>query len=112
VKLFHSVGTVAEVPTGACKVAQFGQRFVAVFNLDGQFHAIDHECPHQGGPLGGGELHGRIVLCPWHGWAFDVTTGHCPTSPDLCVEQFPVRVVGDQVQVELDAESAPGPWDW
>ena len=47
----------------------------ALFNVDGTFYALDGVCPHQGGPLGSGEVHNCIVTCPWHGWQFDVRTG-------------------------------------
>lgn len=106
------VATTTEVPSGGCKVVQLHQRFVAVFNVEGAFHAIDHECPHEGGPLGAGEVDGRIVVCPWHGWAFDVTTGHCPTSPDICVERFPLRVVGSEIQIQIDLSAAKSMWTW
>lgn len=109
---YIAVTTTEEVPSGCCKVVQLQQRFVAVFNVDGAFHAIDHECPHEGGPLGAGEVDGRIVLCPWHGWAFDVATGRCPTSPDVSVERFPLRVVGNEIQIQIDLSAAKSMWSW
>lgn len=106
------VARVNEIPPGTCKVVQLEHRFVTVFNIDGEFHAIDHECPHEGGPLGCGEVDGRIVVCPWHGWAFDVVTGRCPTSPDLSVETFPVCVIDNQVHVEIDLTRTKSLWEW
>lgn len=76
-------------------------RVVALFNVDGEFHALDGVCPHAGGPLGEGTLKGTIVTCPWHGWQFDVTTGrHCLTAA-IQHTRFPVRVDGDEVYVQL-----------
>jgi nitrite reductase/ring-hydroxylating ferredoxin subunit len=109
---FHRVGSIVEIPPGTCKVVQFGRQFVAVFHVEDAFYAIDHECPHAGGPLGCGALDGAIVRCPWHDWAFDVMSGRCPTSPDLAVATFPVRIVADEVQVEIDDESPSSAWDW
>lgn len=73
---------------------------VALFNVGGTFYALDGVCPHQGGPLGKGELAGCIVTCPWHGWQFDVKTGSNQLRPALVQEPFPVRVEGDAVLVD------------
>jgi nitrite reductase (NADH) small subunit/3-phenylpropionate/trans-cinnamate dioxygenase ferredoxin subunit len=109
---FVRVASTDEIPPGECKVVQLKDRFVAIFNVDGNFHVIDHECPHEGGPLGAGEVDGRIVICPWHGWAFDVATGRCPTSPDICVEQFPVRIVGNDIEIQIDLTVRKSLWNW
>ena len=82
-----------------------GGRIVALFNVEGQFYALDGMCPHQGGPLGKGRLSGCIITCPWHGFQFDVTTGQHQTSKSLVHPSFPVRVSGDEVQVEVVPES-------
>ena len=49
--------------------------WIALFNVDGTFYAMDNSCPHAGGPLGEGKVNGGIVECPWHGWRFDIRTG-------------------------------------
>ncbi|HEY2775203.1 MAG TPA: Rieske (2Fe-2S) protein [Candidatus Binatia bacterium] len=51
-----------------------GRRF-RVVSIDGRLHAYDLRCPHLGGPLGEGTLHGCEAVCPWHGYRFDVRTG-------------------------------------
>ena len=100
----HRIAAVTDVPPGGSRELTAGGRVVALFNVDGEFHALDGVCPHAGGPLGEGDLDGAIVTCPWHGWQFDVTTGqHCLTA-NICHTRFPVRVDGDDVYVEL-----PGP---
>jgi nitrite reductase (NADH) small subunit len=76
-------------------------RIVALFNVDGQLHAIDGICPHQGGPLGKGALFGCIVTCPWHGFQFDVTTGEHQTSRTLSQPKFPVKVDDGGVWVDV-----------
>ena len=73
------------------------------FNVDGTYSAIDNTCTHVGGPLGEGDLVDDIVSCPWHGAAFNVTTGACTGGPAASdVKSFPVKVEGDDVLVELD----------
>ncbi len=69
------VANVADCPPGSCLELAVAGRIVAVFNVAGDFHALDGICPHQGGPLGKGQLEGHVVTCPWHGWQFDVRSG-------------------------------------
>ena len=78
-----------------------GGTAICVANVDGQFHAVEASCPHADGPLGEGELNGKMVSCPHHGWIFDVTTGHCQTNAAASVEVFDVVVKDDAVCVRL-----------
>src|SRR2546427_7356751 len=55
--------------------------FRSLFNVDGTYYAINNSCAHRGGPLGEGELDGRVVTCPWHAWRWDVTTGANINNP-------------------------------
>src|SRR3989442_5731359 len=78
---FVRVADLAEIRPGTSKlvVGPFDKP-MALFNVDGEIFAINAVCPHRGGPLADGTLTGSIVACPWHGWAFDVTTRH-PDHP-------------------------------
>ena len=67
-------------------------RWVALFNVDGRYHAIDAICLHRGGPLADGVLSHCIVTCPWHGWQFDVTTGVLVQDPRVGVTLHETRV--------------------
>ena len=62
-------------PPGGKKLVEVDGRAIAVFNVDGAFHAIDDVCTHDGGPLAEGELIGCEIECPRHGARFDVRTG-------------------------------------
>jgi nitrite reductase (NADH) small subunit len=95
------IAAVADCPPGTCLEAVAGGHIVALFNVDGTFYALDGVCPHQGGPLGRGELEGCIVTCPWHGWQFDVRTGQHQLSPSIVQPQMPVRVEADAVLVDI-----------
>ncbi len=96
-----SIATVAECPPGASLERVAGDSIVALFNVEGEFFALDGVCPHQGGPLGKGELTGCTVTCPWHGWQFDVRTGQHGLNPRLHQPRFVVRVDGDAILIEL-----------
>lgn len=99
---FVRVAATNEIPKGEGKVFELGGRQVAVFNCGGgKFYAIDNICRHQGGPLGEGELEGCVVVCPWHGWTYDVRTGVSPDDEDCNVATYQVRVESGEVLVSV-----------
>jgi nitrite reductase (NADH) small subunit len=76
---------------------------IALFNLGDRFAAIENACPHRGGPLCDGIVSGSVVVCPLHGWRFDLATGMAVRAPQpACVTTFPVRVENGIVFVDLD----------
>jgi nitrite reductase (NADH) small subunit len=95
------VASVGDVPAGQGLVVEVAGRSLALFNVDGTFYAIDNTCLHRGGPLGDGELEGRVVTCPWHAWRWDVATGVNVNNPAVKVACFPVSVERGEVFVEL-----------
>jgi nitrite reductase (NADH) small subunit len=98
---FHRLTSVADIPPGTGKELTVAGRIVALFNVDGEFHALDGVCPHAGGPLGQGTLNGTTVTCPWHGWQFNVTTGRHCLNANIQHECLTVKVDGDDVYVEI-----------
>ena len=112
------VGQVEELPPGARKIVQVGNLEVGVFNLDGQYYALPNVCTHQRGPLCQGSItgtlvareetgfrltwvqDGQVLVCPWHGLEFDVTTGRCLAYPRVKLRGYAVRVDDGQVVVE------------
>ena len=95
------VSHVSEIPPGTSREVVVRGRVVAIFNVDGEFHALDGVCPHAGGPLGEGALNGNIVTCPWHGWQFDVTSGQHCLNPNLVHASFPTSIEGEYIILEL-----------
>ena len=95
------VAASEDVPVGQGRVVEAGGKDLALFNIDGAFYAIDNACVHRGGPLGEGDLEGTIVLCPWHAWRWDVTTGANANNPAVKMACFPVTVEDGVVFVEL-----------
>ena len=90
-----------EIPVGGGKVVRAGRLDVALFNVEGTFHALTNQCPHVGGPLGEGRLEGTVIECPWHCWGFDVTTGRCTTFEGAEAARYEVRLEGAEVQVRV-----------
>ncbi len=70
-------------------------------NVEGRLSALGNVCPHRQGPLGQGWVEGGAVLCPWHAWAFDVTTGMVAEPENGQVDVYAVKVEGEDVLVEL-----------
>lgn len=99
---FVKAVNASDIPAGQGKACEVGGKTVAVFNVNGQFCAIDNTCVHRGGPLGEGDLEGNVVTCPWHGWQYDVTTGVSPVNPAAKVKKFNCKVEGGDVLVEVD----------
>ncbi len=95
------VAQVSDLPPGEGKVVEVEGQPIALFNVDGTFHAIHNTCLHRGGPLGEGDLEGAVVTCPWHGWQYDVTNGTKVRNPDVKVASFEVQIEGSDVLVEL-----------
>ena len=96
---FVRVTGTTDVKLGHGIVAEVNGKTLAVFNVDGTFHAIDNTCIHRGGPLGEGDVEGSIVTCPWHGWQYDDTTGACVANPTTKVDRYEVQVQGTGVKV-------------
>ena len=91
---------VGEVPVGTIQEVTVDGKAVAVANVGGEFHAINNTCLHHGGPLGDGQLEGKIVTCPWHGWQYDVTTGKISQNPAVGVDCYAVDVRGEEIYVD------------
>ena len=93
------VGAIADLPSGACARIELPEGDdVAVYNVDGEFYAIENSCPHRGAPLSEGSLCGHVVECWLHGWEFDVRTGNCLTVADK-VKTYEVRIEDGVVSV-------------
>ena len=98
---FVKVAQKSALPEGTGMVLTVEGKEVALFNASGSFHAIDSVCKHQGGPLGDGSLEGTTVMCPWHGWEYDVTTGSCLTNPNAHQAKYNIKVEGDDILIEV-----------
>ncbi len=105
----HVVAPVGEIPPGGRKLVNVEGRAVVVFNVGGEFFALNNRCPHRGGSLVQGHLTGlvespepgvycysrpgEIIRCPWHAWEFDIRTGRSWCDPQrLRARQYAVAV--------------------
>lgn len=98
---FTTVAQLSELVEGQGRRVVVDGRPIALFKVAGEIYAIDHRCPHQGGPLANGFVHRCRVTCPLHGWVFDLSTGK-ESDGGTSVVVHEARVVDDQVQVAIN----------
>ena len=98
---YVTVARVSDVPPGQMLAVQAGERWYALVNVGGVLHAVDNNCPHNGGPLSKGTLDGQTLICPWHCWSWDVTSGrNCAPGVEWRVLRVPVRLL-DNGEIQL-----------
>jgi nitrite reductase/ring-hydroxylating ferredoxin subunit len=96
---FVPVAKVGEITVGKIRKVVLSGKGVAIYNVDGTFYATSSVCPHQDGALEDGDLQGKIVTCPWHGWMFNVETGASVMNPSIKIETYDVKVEGDEILI-------------
>jgi nitrite reductase/ring-hydroxylating ferredoxin subunit len=103
---FQTIAKVGEIPDGEGRAFPVDGTIVAVFNLGGEYTAINDVCPHMGASLAGGYVEGTSVTCPWHAWRFSVKDGTWLDNPRSKIANacYPVRVVGEEIQVLMKDE--------
>ena len=93
---------IENIPPRQGRSVRLGEVALAIFNIDGRFFTIENECPHKGGPLCDGIVSGTTVVCPLHGWRFDLESGLASrASLPACVATYPTRVENGIVMVNL-----------
>jgi nitrite reductase (NADH) small subunit len=100
---WHRVCAIEEIPRlGARVVRARGCAAVAVFRTrDDHVFALEDKCPHRGGPLSQGIVHGNHVTCPLHDWQVELATGQALAPDEGCTASYPVRVEDGVVLVDL-----------
>ena len=94
------VGKIDAVPPGRGATVKLKDGSeVALFNVNGKFHAIENFCPHKGFPLADSRLYGNIVECDLHGYRFDVRNGECFTKKSCAVESYEVVIEDEWIMI-------------
>ncbi len=107
---------VSEVTPGTPAIINVGGRRIGVFHEGGKYHAVLDHCPHRGAPICQGQVEHPVVMrdgrptvdterhvlrCPWHRWEFDLCTGKAEGAIPQRLRHYPVRRVGDRLEVKL-----------
>jgi nitrite reductase (NADH) small subunit len=96
------IAKTKDVPPGQAAAFTIEGQKIALFNVEGTYHAIGDTCTHRGGPLSEGDVQGTKVTCPWHGADFDLKTGAVLGPPaQKGVPSYKVVVEGDDIKVEV-----------
>jgi nitrite reductase/ring-hydroxylating ferredoxin subunit len=102
--VFHRVAATSDIPAGEGLRVQLDQLEIAVFNIDGEFYAIDDVCTHAFASLSEGFAEGDVIECPLHGGRFDIKTGKAVAAPcEVDVRTYPVRREDDAILVGIPA---------
>jgi nitrite reductase (NADH) small subunit/3-phenylpropionate/trans-cinnamate dioxygenase ferredoxin subunit len=99
---FITVARVEEVSEGRPKPIQLGNKLIGIFSDGGRYYAIEDTCPHMGASLSEGTVENGVVTCCWHGWRFRLADGTWVDSPRVKIGSYPVRVMGDEIQVLIE----------
>ncbi len=105
-----AVAMVAEIPEGGRRIVEVDGLSIGIFRHRGVWIALRNHCIHRGGPVAEGDLEGDVLVCPWHGFRYDVRTGVCLMDPDAELDRYDLRIEGDRVILEVP-EADPEPSD-
>jgi nitrite reductase (NADH) small subunit len=120
-----NIGAASEFSDPGRKIVGFGNFEVGVFKLDGEFYAYLNLCPHMGGPVCQGKMIAKVeeiiaedktskgmafsktklhIVCPWHGFEFDIRTGVHPGNPRARLRKIKVAVTDGDVVIAVPEE--------
>ncbi len=105
-----------DLPVGHVITVVAAHRALRITRTAEGYAVLDNRCPHQGGPLGEGQIDHGDVICPWHGYEYDPLTGAPPEGYGDAATVFPHEMRGDGLYVELPVPdhfalpAAPGEW--
>lgn len=103
---YYKICSVVDIPPGERVLFEIDGLSIAIFLISGTYYAIGDVCSHDNGPIGEGELDGKELVCPRHGARFDVQTGKATRLPAVRgIPVYPVRVIGNQIEVGIPLES-------
>ena len=96
--LFIDIGALDDIPAQGARVVKTSAGCVAIFRTaDDRVFAMEDRCPHKGGPLSEGIVHGDRVTCPLHNWVFDMNSGQAQGADEGMVRTFAAKVEGGRV---------------
>lgn len=100
---FVETYSLHDLAPGTARPVRIGTTDIVLCNVEGNIHALENSCLHAGAALSGGQLCGKVLACPVHGWRYDVTTGALLVAPGKCIKKFPVRIADGKVLVQIAA---------
>ncbi|MHB1552853.1 MAG: NifU family protein [Acidimicrobiales bacterium] len=89
------------VPEGGMVRFDVGEESFVITNVANRLAVFRNECAHQGMSLDGGLVDDGVLVCPWHGFRYDASTGECLSAPGVQLQQVPHRVDGGLVRLRV-----------
>ena len=106
------IGALDQIPRRGARVVRTAHGCVAVFRtVDDRVFALEDRCPHKGGPLSQGIVHGTSVTCPLHNWVLSLETGAAQGADEGRARSFPLRVEDGRVLIDLAALGSPAAFE-
>lgn len=104
------VGHIEDIPYLGSRVVKTGAVDIAIFKTaNGDIFALEDKCPHKGGPLSQGIVHGKSVTCPLHNWNISLENGEVLGPDSGCSHVIATQIEGDKVFLGLPVkEKATG----
>jgi nitrite reductase/ring-hydroxylating ferredoxin subunit len=94
-----------DLKEGQMKRVQVSGRPILLVKRDGQVFAVSNFCPHMGCSLEKGILREYIVMCPCHGWKFDIRNGQYKENEAITLTSYPIKILNGKVHVEIANET-------
>ncbi|MBW8447027.1 MAG: nitrite reductase small subunit NirD [Arenimonas sp.] len=99
-----TIGHIDEIPPRGARCVKTPEGKIAVFRTaENEVFAIEDHCPHKGGPLSQGIVHGKAVTCPLHNWVISLETGRALGADEGEVRTIPVRNEGGMLSIALES---------
>src|SRR6476469_7226511 len=93
---------IEDIPVLVARVVQSACGNIAVFrNAEDEVFALEDRCPHKGGPLSQGIVHGRKVACPLHNWVINLEDGEATGADKGCARTFPVKLENGRIYLNM-----------
>jgi len=99
------VGFVNDVPRLGARVVETADGNIGIFRTaDDEIFALRDSCPHKGGPLSQGIVHGKRITCPLHNWVLELETGEAVAPDAGCAASYPIKIQDGKVYLALSAK--------
>ena len=96
------IAETGALPEKEGRRVEYGEQVIALFNLGGEYRAIENQCPHKGGPLADGIVAGKNVFCPLHNWKISLENGCALSGGTGQVKTYPVKVLGNEIYIAFE----------
>ena len=100
-KVWLDIGAIADIPLRGARVVKTSAGCIAVFRTaENEAFAVEDRCPHKGGPLSQGIVHGKFVTCPLHNWVISLESGEAQGADKGAVNTIALKIEGGRILID------------